>query len=328
VPPRVYIAAVFSPAWFLFAQAGLVAVAPDAAPGCPSARQVEEALYARVPGAVIPFSEAERRDALQLTLAPLGADGRRQFSLVDEKGHPRLQRTLAASGGQANCAALAETVALIVHRYLTDLDDPISEPMPPNVPLQLTQRSPPVPERRWDLSLSTGWRVGSEAWGGLAVGPRAARLLGGTGRLLLVGAASLGGEAVLVPTGSEFRGTARTRQFPIELGLWLRTVGWNRAEAQAGVGGGLDLTRVQTRPETGAEDVRWLPGPVVFAAAALRLSLRGPTFMRLSGAAAGSVVTYRFSYRPQTSVDTLTIFSVPTRRFYVRIAADIGFTLR
>jgi hypothetical protein len=319
---------VFSPVWLLFAQAGLVAVAPDSGPGCPSAREVEEALYARVPGAVIPFSEAKRRGALQLTLSLPSSEGRRQFALIDEKGHSRLQRTLSASGGSPDCAALAETAALIVQRFLTRLDDPPPETVAVSAPMQLPPPPPTGPDRRWDLSLTSGWRLGSEVWGALAVGARAGRLLGSTGRFLLVGAAGLGGEGDLAHNGMDFLGTARTRQFPAELGLWWRTVGWRRAELQAGAGVGVDVTRVETRTDSGTGDVRWLPGPVVFASTALRVALRGPTFFRISGGAAGSVVTYRFSYRPESSVDPLTIFSVPTHRFYVRIAADLGIILR
>ena len=300
----------------------------DSGPGCPSAKEVEEALYARVPAAVIPFSEAKRRGALQLTLSTTPSDGRRQFSLLDDKGHARLHRTLAASAAPADCPALAETTALIVQRFLTDLDEPIAEPVSPNIPVVIAQPSPIAPDRRWDLSVTGGWRFGSELLGGMAVGFRAGRLLGNTGRFLLVGAAGLSGEGAVTPEGTEFRGTARSRQLPVELGLWWRTLGWRRAELQAGAGAGLDVTRVETRSEGGAADVRWLPGPVVFASTGIRLPLRGPTFFRLSAGAAASAVTYRFSYRSQNSVDALTIFSVPTRRIYARIAADIGITLR
>jgi hypothetical protein len=317
---------VLSPALFFLAQAGLVAVAPENVPGCPSAKQVEDALYARVPGAVVPFSEAERRGALQLTLAAASPDGGRSFLLVDAGGEIRLQRALSPATAQRDCAALAETAALIVQRYLTDLDDP-TEALPPDRPLEIIARQPAGPDRRWDLSVASGWRVGSEVWGALALGGRVGRLLGSRGRLLLAGSAGVTGAAELEPTGTTFRGSARARQFPAELGLWWRTLGsW--AELQVGAGAGLDLTRVHTRSASGLSDARLLLGPTVFAATALRLALRGPTFFRLSAGAAASLVTYRLSQRSESSVDSLTIFSVPTHRFYARIAADIGFFLR
>jgi hypothetical protein len=327
---RVYIAAVVLPALLLFAQAGLVAVVPDSGPGCPSAKDVEEALYARVPSAVIPFSEARRRGSLQLMLTPAAADGRRSFTLLDSAGHTRLQRPLPVGSGQQDCVALAETTALIVQRFLSDIDDPVPEPAAAVAPVAVAAPAPAAAERdrRWDLSLSSGWRVGSDVWGGLTVAARAARLLGRSGRLLLAGAAGVGGAAALEPNGrGDFRGTARARPFPIELGLWWRTVGW-RAELQLGGGGGLDVTHVLTRASSGNQETHLLPGPIFFGAAALRVPLRGRTFFRLSGGAAGSAVTYRFSHQPESSADNLTVFTVPTRRFYVRIGADIGFQLR
>jgi hypothetical protein len=322
----VYSAAVFSPALLLFAQAGLVAVVPDSGPGCPSARDVEEALYARVPAAVIPYSEAKRRDALQLALTAPAPDGHRTFTLADNTGQARLQRTLPP-GGPTDCAALAETAALIVQRFLTEIEEPVVETAPLPAPRPSLESPPPGPERRWDLSVASGWRVGSQVRGALAVGARVGRLLGPSGRLVVAGGAGLGGLAALTPIGMDYDGAARARQFPIDLGLWWRTVG-SRAEVQVGAGGGLDLSWVETRSASGLRETRLLPGPVFFAASALRLALRGPTFFRLSAAAAGSVVTYRFSQRAETSTDTLPIFSVPTRRFYVRIAADIGFSLQ
>ncbi len=275
---------------------------------------------------MIPLSEASRREALQLALSPPAADGHRSFTLFNHAGETRLQRALPP-GGPGDCAALAETAALIVQRFLTELDEPVVESPPPSPPLPLVVRAPAGPERRWDLSLASAWRMGSEVWGALALGARAGRLLS-SGRWLVAGGVGLGGEAALAPVGMDYRGTARARQLPVDLGLWWRTPGWRRAELQIGAGGGLDVTRVATRSASGIEDIRWLPGPVVFAATALRVALRGPTFFRLSAGGAGGVVTYRFSYRPESSVDGLTIFTVPTHRFYVRIAADIGFTLR
>jgi hypothetical protein len=308
----VYIATVLSPTLLLFAQAGLVAVVPDGNAGCPSSKEIEEALYARVPGVVVPFAEAKRRGALRLTLTPATVDGRRTFSLIDVDGRTRLQRSLGASVGQKDCIALAETASLIVQRFLTSLVDPVPKPVQPDPVADLSARTPEGPDRRWDLSVSSGWRVGTEVWGALTVGARVGRLLGTSGRFLAVAGVGVGGSGELAPSGTNFQG---------------RAVQW-RGELQAGVGGGLDLTRVHASAESGSADTRLLPGPMIFLAGAFRLPLRARTFVRLSGMLAGSLVTYRFTYRPQSTEDGLTIFSVPTRRIYGRIAAEIGFTLR
>jgi hypothetical protein len=316
---------VFVPVLLTIAQAGLVAVVPDGAAGCPSAAEVEQALYVRIPGAVIPFSEAGRRGALQLHLAPPSADGGRGFSLLDVGGQPRLSRSLGGAAGQKDCAALAETAALIVQRFLIELEDPVPVPAI-NSPLPVSSVND-GPDRRWDLSLSSGWQLGSELPGALQVGGRVGRLLGSSGRFLLAAGAAITGEQDLQPLGTGFTGRARARQFPVELGLWWRTLDWP-VELQLGAGSGVDLTWVHASADGGNTETHLLPGPSVFAAAGLRVPLRRRTFLRLSGGIGGSVVTYRFSYSPQMKVDDLTIFKVPTQRIYVRIAADVGLTVR
>lgn len=183
---------------------------------------------------MIPLSEASRREALQLALSPPAADGHRSFTLFNHAGETRLQRALPP-GGPGDCAALAETAALIVQRFLTELDEPVVESPPPSPPLPLVVRAPAGPERRWDLSLASAWRMGSEVWGALALGARAGRLLS-SGRWLVAGGVGLGGEAALAPVGMDYRGTARARQLPVDLGLWWRTPGWRRAELQIGQG--------------------------------------------------------------------------------------------
>jgi hypothetical protein len=322
------------PTLLLFAQTGLVAVVPDASPGCPSAKDIEEALYARVPRAMIPFTEAKRRGALQLTLTPATPEGGRTFTLVDIDGRTRLKRPLAAGAEQKDCTALAETASLIVQRFLTTLDDPVIESPLPVPRLELSSPVPERPDRRWDLSISSGWRVGTQGWEALTAGARVGRLLGRSGQFLIVAGAGLGNSEALLPAGMSFRGTAQVRQVPIELGLW-----WRRREGkielQAGAGSGLDLTHVRASSESGNNETRLLPGPLLFFAGALRMVLHPPTFLRLSTMLAGNLVTYRFTHGAQSTqttaqtarMDSLTVFAVPTRRIYGRIAVDVGLSL-
>ena len=242
---------------------------PTPRPGCPSAKDVEEALYARVPGAVIPFSEAKRRGALAAQRSrhrPPTAAG--ASPLVDNAGQSRLQRPLAASeraeglrrpgrDGRAHRAAVPDRARRSGPR----------DPVQVHTPLPLTPIRPIGPDRRWDLSLASGWRVGSEVWGALAIGARAGRLLG-EHRTLPAGRRGRRGRAKrrLEPIGREdFRGTARARQFPLELGLWWRTVGWR--EPSSRWARGVAWTHPGGDPggfwQRGTS--RWLPGPIVFA---------------------------------------------------------------
>lgn len=100
-------------------------VAAPAAPleGCPSARQVSEALQSRLPNSVVPANDylwPAGHEILRsvLEVAPDGTLVR--FSLVNARGDIQLRRTLsvASQGKLAECQALADTLAAIVERYL------------------------------------------------------------------------------------------------------------------------------------------------------------------------------------------------------------------
>jgi hypothetical protein len=89
-----------------------VSVAPEQA--CPASRQVTESLSARLPGVVLPFGQAARPGMVRLGVT-IDATGVR-IDLADPDGAPLLHRALPARG-PGECAALADTIALIIERY-------------------------------------------------------------------------------------------------------------------------------------------------------------------------------------------------------------------
>jgi hypothetical protein len=292
-----------------------VAVRPEAQPGCPAAGDVQAALASRLPRALVPIERAREQGALVLGLDKddLGAA---TLSLTDRQGRERLHRTLELPAGSKDCKALAETAALIVERYLVTL---AYEPPPPPPPPPAPAAPPP---RRWEVSVAGSWRPGADGWGGFEVGGRVGRWL--HRRLLLALGAGIGGWSRPVPQDSRYRGEAWQRRFPLELGLWWSTAP-AFAELQLGGGGALDITRTHAKGDL--TDQQTLPGPALWVAAAVRAPLGRRMFARLSSGVVGSLIQYDFSYRAGTEGAPMTAFSAPPRRFYARIAADVGFTL-
>jgi len=87
----------------------VIAVSGALDQSCPAARQVTDALAARLPGFVLPNGQAARPGMLRLAVAT-DASGIR-IDLADPDGAPLLHRVLAVARGPAECAALADTIA-------------------------------------------------------------------------------------------------------------------------------------------------------------------------------------------------------------------------
>ena len=121
-----------------YAIAILLPAGPD--DGCPSPRQVAEALTAHLPGVVAPLGRPAGQNNLRLAVAT-DAAGELRVDLTDPDGGPLLRRRVApepaGTGGarsrSVQCAALAETAALIVDRYWHELGYEIP-PAPPKPP--------------------------------------------------------------------------------------------------------------------------------------------------------------------------------------------------
>jgi hypothetical protein len=163
------------PSFALFTlRAVSVLVAPGPEDACPSARQVENALRERAPAAQVARA-VDSESALTLVLPGPGAPPEPSFSLIDQQGRLRLFRTLARPGttNARDCAALSVTVAIIVQRYLEEIEMPDVEvarkspvvqvvpPAPPPAPVVVSPLQRPGP--RWDFSLGISQRFANRA---------------------------------------------------------------------------------------------------------------------------------------------------------------------
>jgi hypothetical protein len=298
--------------------ASLLAVpaSPDAT--CPTAVEVRAALSARVPGVLVEPERAVELGALVLRLDTRDRT-RPSFHLVDTAGSAHLERTLAIAPGEKDCPAVADTISLIVERFLRELDDRLSGGEGPGIGAWA--------ERRWDLSLGGGWRPDYHAMAAVELLGRAGRLWGPRRRLMLTLAAGIGGSATAISPDSGYPGTATVQRIPLELGLWWR---WplSLGEVQAGAVGALEVTRVRAVAGDGFWKSRTLPGPAAAFAAALRVPLGPRAFFRLSSTLGVAVVKYRFSFEPETGGARVVVFSSPTRRFYGKLAGEIGVAFR
>jgi hypothetical protein len=162
----------------------VIAVVAPAGPddGCPSPKRVSVALAARLPGTVLPLGQPPRTGALRLAVGP-DAGGATRVDLTDHGGGVLLRRVLpVARGAAGDCAALAETVALIVERYWREVGydapplappppPPALPPPPPPPPVVDESPAPPPPPRiyvplRWSLAPAIAAQMGDS--GGLA----------------------------------------------------------------------------------------------------------------------------------------------------------------
>jgi hypothetical protein len=129
-----------------YAIAILMTAGPD--DGCPSPRQLADALAAHLPGMVLPLGHATGPTTLRLGVAT-DAAGAMRLDLSDPEGGPLLHRWLPATDRAhlGDCPALAETAALIVERYWHEVgyDVPIETPSPSAKPPLPKAAAPPPP---------------------------------------------------------------------------------------------------------------------------------------------------------------------------------------
>ena len=230
---------------------GDVSNAPDA---CPTRGELAEALAARMPGVLAQAPAPDARPfRLRLSLSPQGVA---RVTLVDADGALRLERELdlpkggAAAGTPREradaCAALAETIALIVERYMRHIG--YHEPPPPALiePNAVPRPPPPPaplgPARRLGLGvavrppLGASWRFEPELTGAVRIGHLDVALTAG---------ADLPAEEGVPKSGGQ--GSLQLRVFSARLALgWTVPLGARFALVPA-VGAGLDVVLADTR---------------------------------------------------------------------------------
>jgi hypothetical protein len=198
--------------------------------GCPSPRQVVEALGAHLPGVALPLGQAPGPSALRLRVAT-DAAGVTRLDLGDAQGETVLHRAFVPADRMPACEALAETVALVIERYWREVgyDVPPLELPPPTPPAPPPPTPPPAPppsratgpEPRSGPSPAPAWR-----WsvGGLASVRSDHGALGAAG--LAVGVQGriglrLSGQITEADATTFSFATAHFRRYPLRLGAFL-----------------------------------------------------------------------------------------------------------
>ena len=312
----------------LLVPAYAVVVAAPSGPdqGCPSPRQITDAQMARLPAVVVSGNDASTPGMLRLSVN--GGTGASPLSieLTDRGGEARLYRnlTLAERGRSNDCPALAETVALIVDRFLHDLgyEAPLTLPPPLKAPptdnLARAPPRPPAANGRLDLFAGGYWRGASTSDSDLEIGLGVGieRGLGGR-RLLATFSGGLSTERMAVTADAS---EATLRRFPVRFGLYLPLQA-GQGQLEPGVRLGLDLllTSLSSKAGAGAQShVRASPDAELVLA--YRIAMARRLFVRFSlSGGAGKPYDFRTSSGAHE-------FGQP--RFYAKSGLELGFSFQ
>jgi hypothetical protein len=299
---------------------------------CPAPEQLSGALNALVAGlapAAPTATPLVLASGARLSVVTL-PEGDVRVDLVDGEGEVVLHRVLPAPprGHAPDCAALAETIALIVDRYLHDvgyeappLTPPAPPPPPPVLPAPTTLVvtpvvSPPVaaprPRALWRLgfygSARRGDAGGFDGDGDLALSLEPARSGSRWGVRLSAGYAPAASARWMEDK------EATLRRVPLRVGAYLsRRLGPGRLEP--GLGAGFELFLISaTGPGTSGGAHAAPTGDVSLGYA---VALAGPLYLRLLSRAA-STVPYTFK-----ALDGSLVWG--TSRFYAEVGVELGF---
>jgi hypothetical protein len=227
-----------------------------------TARQVTEALAVRLPSVVLPFGQAARPTMVRLAVT-VDATGVR-IDLADPDGTPLLHRVIAAAHAPAECAALADTIALIIERYWREVDAPaVQTPAPPPPAPPPAAAPPPAPPPSVTPAISVEKTAPPVRAGAataavplrLAAAAAVAARAGDSGASLMVAFAaearfgvrlSAGistGTTEALTVGGQPAGEAAFRRYPLRLGAYL-PIHIGLGQLEPGVGVDLDLISV------------------------------------------------------------------------------------
>jgi hypothetical protein len=298
-----------------------VVVAPGPDEGCPSSRQVEAAL-ARTP------YEPNADTVLTLVLPPPATPMEPSFSLVDDQGRLKLFRSFAKPGGARPraCAALADTIAIIVQRYMEELEVP-SLPPPAEPPRLTSPLVPGLPESVERRPAGRGWDLG--LMGTLRVSNHTPRLSDFDGQLSVGRTFTVGNQPFeVVLSGGMAVGTVRhwdggdgtLWRLPASLAaLWRRSMG--RVELQLGPVFLADVLYMRAVPTNGYAQGSWRLASAGGFQGAVHIQARR-LFVRFVAEAAAAVV--RFEYVAPSPADG-TVLSTPAFFGNLRIALGLSF---
>jgi hypothetical protein len=320
-------------------------VGPD--DGCPSPRQVDDALTAHLPGIVLPLGHATGPTTLRLAVTT-DAAGALRLDLTDPGGDPLLHRWLPAVERSRNsdCPALAETAALIVERYWHEVgyDVPTKAPTAPQPPpaaapppaakptarpiskptaaVAETRAPPPAPvprsPPRWWIGAAGSDRIGDssarDSSASLAFTverPLQERRIG-----LRVSGGTDGSVTYQWSSTGATTDNATLRQFPLRMGAYM-AVPLGPGRLEPGIGVNLNVISASVTDMFGSS-TKLNASPGVDAALGWALLFRPGVYLRALGGA-GVEVPYHFV----TSRNEMPFLSTP--RFYLDFALELGF---
>jgi hypothetical protein len=328
-----------------YAIAILMPAGPD--DGCPSPRQVDDALDAHLPGMVLPLGRATGPTTLHLAVTT-DAGGALRMDLTDPDGGPLLHRWLPAveHGHGGDCLALAETAALIVERYWHEVgyDVAIEAPSPPPEPpapsppapvekssarpsakptaARVEPRGPPpsppvpLPPPRWWIGAGAGGRLGdaSTREGSASIAFTVERLIRPPRVGLRLSAAT--NPSVTYQWSTENSTDDVTlRQFPVRMGAYL-AVPLGPGQLEPGIGVDLDVISAAVTDTSGSR-THLSGSPGVDAAIGWAVRFRPGLYLRLLGGA-GAEVPYHFVTAPNQTP----FWSTP--RVYLDLGLELG----
>ena len=271
---------------------------------CPSSRQVSEAIQARSPGSLVPPDQSGLAEVLLLALSTDRASGAQSLTLVDHQDRVRLRRDLPAttSAGPEECPALAETVALMVERYLQDLG-------------YQAEPSPAPARSHWDLFAGATWRPGADGLSAYELRLGAGRALGARGRFAFALVAGVEGASQQEWPGA----TGHPRRFPAELRLlWRAGIGSTSFEVGPLVGGQL-LLLDSRNSDASVSDAHLIP--IAGATAGLRIPLGRQAFLRVVGTLGMALLRYDF-----VTADPSHTVQFGTERLWGKMGVEAGFS--
>jgi hypothetical protein len=312
---------------FLVPAYAVVVAAPSGPDqGCPSPHQITDALMARIPAVVVSGSEASNPGVLKLAVSGGSGSDPLRIEMTDQGGEARLYRNLTVSErGRGDCTALAETVALIVDRFLHDLGYEAPATLPPPLPgadANLSRGPPPMPTgaARFDLFAGGSWRPNSSDEGDFELGFGLGFERGVLGRRLaatFTGGASLTGKATATDGAR-----ATLHRMPFRVGFWV-PIAAGPGQLEPGVRAGLDwlFLRLEPPPSGGlARDGTFVSYRVELALG-YRVNLARRFFARI-GAAVGTGTGYDWHNDGGASH----LFTEPTS--YIKSGLELGFSFQ
>jgi len=289
------------------------AIAVEAAEGqpCPSADQVKVALASHGVAASV--------NPMRLRVG--GNPGATSIHLFDSGGNEVLTRQLHSPAAQVDCVALADTVALIVERYLDEVEMKKLETSPVAVAsVPMVAESLPPMVRTWASGLRLSGRTGREALIVPGTEAWAERRVNWNGTRWTI-AAAVGG---LLPESSKTTNDAATVKsletwLAVRTGPWLH-LGQHLLSLQAEVGAG--AIRGSRTPDNGPTNADWGIAPWLGMSACYRHVVGESLFLEASLGGAVSLVRHELVIEFLPDKERRVVTTTP--RFFGAFGLSLG----